>query len=73
MDIVDLCLSYRIKLGYDTGMPNEGELAAYIAYSQAFPSRFVALVDTYDSLKVGLVCCSADPCALCKPGLLCWT
>mgnify|MGYP003387464059 FL=1 len=32
---------------------NEGELAAFISYAQAFPSGFLALVDTYDSLLSG--------------------
>ena len=32
---------------------NEGELAAFVSYAQAFPSGFLALVDTYDSLLSG--------------------
>lgn len=32
---------------------NEGELAAFISYAQAFPGGFLALVDTYDSLLSG--------------------
>lgn len=31
---------------------NLGELAAFIAYGQAFPKGFLALVDSYDSLRV---------------------
>lgn len=31
---------------------NLGELAAFIAYAQAFPTGFLALVDSYDSLRV---------------------
>ena len=33
---------------------NEGELAAFISYAQAFPDNFLALVDTYDTLKSGV-------------------
>jgi len=33
---------------------HEGELAAFVAYAQAFPSQFVALVDTYDTLDSGV-------------------
>jgi nicotinate phosphoribosyltransferase len=40
----ELCFSYT----------NEGELASFIAYAQAFPRGFLALVDTYDTLKSGV-------------------
>ena len=33
---------------------NSGELAAFTAYAQAFPDRFLALVDTYDTLQSGV-------------------
>lgn len=33
---------------------NEGELAAFIAYAQAFPRAFLALVDTYNVLDSGV-------------------
>ena len=33
---------------------NIGELAAFISYAISFPSKFVALIDTYDSLISGL-------------------
>ena len=33
---------------------NEGALAAFIAYAQSFPNGFLALVDTYDTLKSGV-------------------
>jgi len=50
---VDLVLDYRSKL--DVGCStNEGELAAFIAYAVAFPSGFLALVDTYDTLNSGI-------------------
>jgi len=33
---------------------NEGELAAFVAYAQAFPNGFNVLVDTYDTLQSGI-------------------
>ena len=33
---------------------NKGELAAFTSYAMAFPTEFLALVDTYDVLKSGL-------------------
>ncbi len=51
-DFVAAVLSYRNELNFpDT---NEGELASFIAYAQAFPDNFLALVDTYDTLKSGV-------------------
>jgi len=51
-NFVELVLKYREELGYtDT---NEGELAAFISYAQAYPKGFLALVDTYDTLKSGV-------------------
>jgi len=42
----------RAQLKYPAA--NIGELAAFVAYAQAFPDDFNALVDTYDSLKSGI-------------------
>lgn len=51
VDFVELVCDYRRKFGYTE--TNLGELSAFIAYAQAFPREFLALVDTYDTLKSG--------------------
>jgi nicotinate phosphoribosyltransferase len=49
---VKIVLEIRAALGFH--YTNEGELASFIAYAQAFPKEFLALVDTYDTLKSGV-------------------
>jgi nicotinate phosphoribosyltransferase len=51
-DFVKIILEIRGQLGFNH--TNEGELASFIAYAQAFPRGFMALVDTYDTLKSGV-------------------
>jgi nicotinate phosphoribosyltransferase len=51
-DFVKMVLEIRTEL--DFNHTNEGELASFIAYAQAFPKGFLALVDTYDTLKSGV-------------------
>ena len=51
-DFVKGVLEIRKELGFRH--TNEGELASFIAYAQAFPEGFLALVDTYDTLKSGV-------------------
>lgn len=51
-NLVERVLFYRQELGYER--TNQGELAAFIAYAQAFPKKFLALVDTYNTLLSGV-------------------
>ncbi len=46
------CLKCRDELGFSSA--NEDELASFVAYAYAFPNDFLALVDTYDTLKSGV-------------------
>lgn len=54
----DLCLKYLNEIGSVLKIlpdeTNKGELAAFVSYAIAFPTNFLALVDTYDILKSGL-------------------
>lgn len=51
-DLKSAALRYRVEL--DARQSHEGELAAFLAYAAAFPTAFLALVDTYDTLRSGL-------------------
>jgi len=51
-DFVKIVSEVRAELGYLH--TNEGELAAFIAYAQAFPEGLIALADTYDTFKSGV-------------------
>lgn len=56
-DFVAAVKSYRDLVGScidSGGDSNDGELAAFTAYAQAFPDGFIALVDTYDTLQSGV-------------------
>lgn len=65
-DFFNLVMEIRKDLGYtDT---NDGELASFIAYAQAFPNKFLALVDTYNTLKSGVPNFICVALALCKLG-----
>ncbi|MDP3784577.1 MAG: nicotinate phosphoribosyltransferase [bacterium] len=52
-NFVKMVLEIRKELGYYE-KANEGELAAFISYAQAFPTKFLALVDTYNTLESGV-------------------
>jgi nicotinate phosphoribosyltransferase len=53
VDFVEVVKTFRQKLQLEHGT-NEGELAAFTGYAICFPSAFVALVDTYNTLKSGV-------------------
>jgi nicotinate phosphoribosyltransferase len=44
----------RVRKEMDFMGSNTGELAAFVSFATAFPTRFVALVDTYDTLGSGV-------------------
>ena len=58
-DFVPLCAKLQkvlaAKLNILAGECNEGELAAFASFSIAFPTGFLALIDTYDVCKSGVV------------------
>lgn len=58
-DLVDLCKKFRSELSMLLQILKEeasdGELAAFIAYAISFPDSFLALIDTYDVKKSGLL------------------
>lgn len=51
-DFLACVLAWRQK--FNSEHSNDGELAAFIAYALAFPDRFTALVDTYNTLQSGI-------------------
>lgn len=54
MNFVQLVESWREALGAEYLATNSAELAAFTAYAIAFPTRFLALVDTYNTLESGV-------------------
>ena len=64
----DLCLKYLKELApilkVIADETNKGELVAFLFCAIAFPTNFLALVDTYDILKSGSPNCSAVARAL---------
>jgi nicotinate phosphoribosyltransferase len=58
VELLPAVLHYRSTLGSSDSSyltTNDGELAAFIAYATAFPHSFLCLIDTYDTLKSGLL------------------
>lgn len=54
VDLVKHTVAWRERLGNSFVDTNSAELAAFIAYAIAFPDYFLALVDTYDTLRSGV-------------------
>ncbi|XP_017767538.1 PREDICTED: nicotinate phosphoribosyltransferase isoform X2 [Eufriesea mexicana] len=58
-DLLELAYKYQNSIAADVGTlvseASSGELAALISYAIAFPQRFIALVDTYDVKRSGLL------------------
>merc|ERR1711936_78866 len=58
-DFMSLSVEWRNQLGELLNIlvseAHDGELAAFISFAIAFPSNFVALIDTYDVSKSGLL------------------
>ena len=54
-DFMTLSVDWRQQLGEELNIlvseAHDGELAAFISFAIAFPSNFVALIDTYDVSK----------------------
>lgn len=68
VDFFQLCYKWRRELSEMFKViedeASDGELAAFISYAVAFPNNFLALVDTYDVLRSGLLNFSAVAMAL---------
>ncbi|OQV25078.1 Nicotinate phosphoribosyltransferase [Hypsibius exemplaris] len=71
VDFVALSQKYRAEMAplfqvidneIDGSGANNGELAAFTQYAMAFPNGFLALVDTFDTLRSGLL----NFCAVAK-------
>jgi len=58
-DFMTACVDWRIQLGEFLNIlvseAHDGELAAFISFAMAFPAGFVALIDTYDVSKSGML------------------
>jgi len=59
VDFVARCEKWREDLGQTLNIlvseSSDGELAAFISYAIAFPEAFLALIDTYDVIRSGLL------------------
>eukprot|EP00301_Raphidiophrys_heterophryoidea_P014679 c23125_g1_i1.p1 GENE.c23125_g1_i1~~c23125_g1_i1.p1 ORF type:complete len:551 (-),score=152.37 c23125_g1_i1:237-1850(-) len=67
-DFLAHVLQVRASLGSAHEHTHNGELAAFVAYAITFPSRFVALVDTYHTLQSGVPNALTVAVALCDFG-----
>lgn len=68
VNFYDKCVEWRNKLADSLKLlaseANDGELAAFASYAVAFPSGFLALVDTYDVNRSGVLNFAAVAMAL---------
>jgi len=53
LDLLKRVLYWREKL--QAGKTNEGELTAFTAYALDYPGSFIALIDTYNAIKSGMI------------------
>lgn len=67
LEYVPVVIKYLKQLN-ESAETNEGELAAFIAYSISWPNNFTVLIDTYNTLKSGLVNFCAVALALIEFG-----
>jgi nicotinate phosphoribosyltransferase len=66
VDILAKSLEYRDKLGWSN--TELSELYAFVAYACAFPTKFIALVDSYSTLNSGVKNFISVYCALYELG-----
>eukprot|EP00557_Chaetoceros_sp_GSL56_P003492 CAMPEP_0176488440 /NCGR_PEP_ID=MMETSP0200_2-20121128/6710_1 /TAXON_ID=947934 /ORGANISM="Chaetoceros sp., Strain GSL56" /LENGTH=531 /DNA_ID=CAMNT_0017885423 /DNA_START=217 /DNA_END=1812 /DNA_ORIENTATION=- len=52
VNLLEIVMKYRMDNGWES--TNDGELAAFIAYAVSFPTSFLCLVDTYDTIQSGV-------------------
>ncbi|XP_050097104.1 nicotinate phosphoribosyltransferase isoform X3 [Anopheles aquasalis] len=71
-DLLELAIEHRTQLAsvldVSTDESSEGELAAMVSFAIAFPDGFMALVDTYDVKRSGLLNFCAVALALNEQG-----
>jgi len=54
VELLPLVIKYRKSFGNHWQKTHDGELAAFISYGIAFPDGFLCLIDTYDTVSIGL-------------------